>query len=194
GSPECEVIWVVWVTPWGESLLKPRARVRRSTGIVFGLWPSATTPSGGQKNPEGTTITGKTPEGAKVTVTLQNVVLACWPANTSNAKTTEEYNEAGNSAGQVAQRKIIMGLWPQSSARDWKGGKASKATLSRNSRPCNELVFSTWPALRSTDGDKAGPNQSFGAGGSPLPSQVYQTAAGSSSNARTGNIVGSLHP
>jgi hypothetical protein len=138
GSPECEVTWKLWITPWGQSLSKPRAVVRRNIEIVIGLWPAA-----------------------RANETLQNVVLACWPQN---------------------------------AARDWKNGKASQATMDRNSRPCNEMVFSVWSALRASDGAKGGPNQSFGAGGSPLPSQVAQMALSNSSNVQTENSVGSLHP
>jgi hypothetical protein len=80
GSPLCEVIWKPWSTPWGQSLWKPRARVGINSEIVIGLWPAATTPSGGQKNPPGTSLSGRRPDGTKATVTLQNVVLAVWSA------------------------------------------------------------------------------------------------------------------
>jgi len=92
---------------------------------------------------------------------LRTNVIACglWPTMTSNAPAKNGYSEAGNSAGQVAIRKIMLALWS---------------------------------TLRASDGAKGGPNQSFGAGGCPLPSQTYQV--GSSSNAPTENGVGSLHP
>ena len=38
GSDLCEVIWKPWTTPWGQSLSKPRARVRTTSGIDSGLW------------------------------------------------------------------------------------------------------------------------------------------------------------
>lgn len=126
GSPSCEVIWKPWVTPWGQSLWKPRAQERTISGTAIGLWPTTTTPSGGQTVPPGTTLTGRRPDGTKVQVTLQNVVLALWST------------------------------------------------------------------LRASDGEKGGPRQSFGAGGSPLPSQVF--AAGSTSNAPMENGARSLHP
>lgn len=119
GSPSCEVIWTKWVTPWGQSRSKPRARVRTISEIAFGLWPTMT----------------------------------------SNAPAKDGNNEAGNSAGQVAIRKIILGLWS---------------------------------TLRASDGAKGGPNMSFGAGGSPLPSQV--STVGNLSNAPMENGGGSLHP
>jgi len=118
GSDLCEVIWKPWATPWGQSLSRPRARIRTSLETAFGLWP---------------TLTRNAP--------------------------ARGYNEAGNSAGQVSIRKILLGLWS---------------------------------TLRASDGAKGGPNMSFGAGGSPLPSQV--SASAKSSNAPTENGGRSLHP
>ena len=51
--------------------------------MVFAMYPTATTPSGGQVNPDGTTMTGKRPDGSKATVTLQNVILAMWSTTTA---------------------------------------------------------------------------------------------------------------
>ena len=159
GSAACEVIWKPWVTPWGQSLWKPRARVRTISEIVFGLWPTMT----------------------------------------SNAKATQGYNEAGNSAGQVAIRKIIMGLYP--TATTPSGGQTVPLGTSLTGRrpdgtkaqvTLQNVLLSLWSTLRASDGAKGGPNMSFGAGGSPLPSQVFQAA--NSSNAPMENGVGSLHP
>jgi hypothetical protein len=49
GSVLCEVIWKPWITPWAQSLWKPRALVRNIDGIGIGLWPTPTaiTASGG---------------------------------------------------------------------------------------------------------------------------------------------------
>lgn len=87
------------------------------------------------------------------------IVIGLWPTMTSNAPARAGYNEAGNSAGQVAIRKILIGLWS---------------------------------TIRASDGAKGGPNMSFGAGGSPLPSQVSTVA--NTSNAPTESGGGSLHP
>lgn len=80
GSPLCAVIWKPWITPWGASLWKPRARVGFNLEIAITLWPAATTPSGGQRNPPGTSLTGRRPDGTKATVTLGNVVVVVWSA------------------------------------------------------------------------------------------------------------------
>lgn len=52
---------------------------------ALAAWPTPTLPSGGQKNPEGTTPEGKRPDGSKATVALPNVAeLAAWPTTTVN--------------------------------------------------------------------------------------------------------------
>lgn len=126
GSSSCEVIWKPRPTLWAIALSRPRALARTISGTAIGLWATATTPSGGQTVPPGTTMSGRRPDGTKAQVTLQNMVIALWST------------------------------------------------------------------IRASDGAKGGPNQSFGAGGSPLPSQVWAVA--STSNAPTESGAGSLHP
>ena len=190
GGPECEVTWNGLDTPLGRNQFKPRARVRASYGIDYGLWPAMRRGDGAtgklkfpprmdhksriedfmaqvvfalwpanraspneNRNTKGCPSHGNG-HGLTVAGLVQDVIrLSTWPAMTANAKAKDGYNEAGNSAGQVAIRKIA----------------------------------------RATDGEKGGPNQSFVAEGSPLPSQVCQTAL-SSSNAPTESTGGSLHP
>lgn len=41
-----------------------------------------------------------------------------------------------------------------------------------------------WSTPRASDGEKGGPNMSFGAGGQPLPAQAYHTAMGATPTAR----------
>lgn len=149
GSVSCEVIWKRWVTPWGQSLSKPRARVRTIFEIVVGLWPTMT----------------------------------------SNAPARDGYNEAGNSAGQVAIRNILIALQPTPTVH----GNYNRKGLSANSGDgLHTHVLALWSTIRASDGVKGGPNMSFGAGGSPLPSQVSTVA--STSNAPMESGGGSLHP
>jgi hypothetical protein len=123
---------------------------------------------------------------------ISGIDIGLWPTVTSNSP-AKNYNEAGNSAGQVALRKIILALWPTATSRDWKDGDANSC----KNVPVNCLLgraihLGMWSTLRATDGEKGGPNMSFGAGGSPLPSQVSTEC--SSSNAPTESGGGSLHP
>lgn len=96
-----------------------------------------------------------------------------WPTP-SAAASEQGKNEPDGKRGQTligAAQWQAWGYWPTASARDWKDGQASPETHARNSRPLNE-VATPWSTPRSTDGDKGGPNMSFGAGGTPLPAQA----------------------
>ena len=67
----------------------------------------------------------------------------------------------------------VAAMWPTATTRDYRNGDASQATHDRNSRPLNEMA-TIWSTPRASDATKGGPNQSFGAGGQPLPAQAYQ--------------------
>lgn len=101
-------------------------------------------------------------------------------------------DKRGRVEDQMAGTAFAMGLWPTATASDHKSRSASPDTLARNARPLREVIFALWSTIRSSDGAKGGPNQSFGAGGSPLPSQIYAIA--NTSNAPMENGGGSLHP
>ena len=158
GSRVCAIIWKPWNTPWGQCRSRPRARAQTISEIDIGLWP---------------TMTGNSP--------------------------AKGYNEAGNSAGQVAIRKIALALYPTATTPSG-GQKNPPGTTLAGKRPdgtkaqvtLQNVVMAMWSTLRASDGEKGGPNMSFGAGGSPLPSQVSK--AGNTSNAPMENGGGSLHP
>lgn len=127
------------------------------------------------------------------------IVVGLWPTMTSNAPAREGYNEAGNSAGQVAIRKIMLALYP--TATTPSGGQTVPEGTSMSGRKpdgskaqvtLQNVVIAMWSTIRASDGEKGGPNMSFGAGGSPLPSQVSTVA--NTSNAPMENGGGSLHP
>lgn len=103
GSALCEVTWKPWATPWGQCLSKPRARIRTSSEIAFGLWPTMT----------------------------------------SNAPAKNGYNEAGNSAGQVAIRKILLGLWPAVTVACASGGQKSRSGARKGELLLTGLVAAT---------------------------------------------------
>lgn len=89
--------------------LKTKHKNGNGAGLPLGIvsqftgWPTTTTPSGGQTVPEGTSATGKKPDGTKAQVTLSLVAdLAGWNTPTSLSHAKNGNNEAGNSAGLVA--------------------------------------------------------------------------------------------
>lgn len=74
--------------------------------------------------------------------------------------------------------------WPTPTANDWKG---SGPTLERADGKLrgDRLDYATeqlWSTPRASDGEKGGPNQSFGAGGMPLPAQALDVATYVNSN------------
>lgn len=57
--------------------------------------------------------------------------------------------------------------WPTESARDWKNGQASEATLKRNARPLNEAAVN-WPTPKGLTGGANTKRVERGAGGPDL--------------------------
>jgi len=50
GSDLYEVIWKEWITPWGQSLSRPRVRALGTKGIAHGYLPTPSGTSNGGKN------------------------------------------------------------------------------------------------------------------------------------------------
>lgn len=72
-------------------------------------------------------------------------------------------------------------LWPTPSVRDEKGANGPEHLQNGTGRlhldQLPNFVEFLWSTPRSSDGEKGGPNQSFGAGGIPLPAQASQWMA-----------------
>lgn len=75
--------WKLKASPSGRLLFQLAPLTHSTAEIACGLWPTPTVGGGGQTLPEGTTPTGKTPEGRKQTVCLEryamNVNKGLWP-------------------------------------------------------------------------------------------------------------------
>lgn len=121
------------------------------------------------------------PDGTKAQVGLQNQVRL-WPTPSAGLHNDAEEAESfmtrrerlkalgmnGNGAG--IPLAIAAKIWPTPAATD--GEKAPKFHKGGNlSLPESAR---TWSTPRSSDGEKGGPNQAFGAGGTPLPAQAAQ--------------------
>ncbi len=76
--------------------------------------------------------------------------------------------------------EIDCGLWVTPSARDWKDSPGMTAQRedgrSRIDQLPRQVAAAMWSTPRASDGEKGGPNQSFGAGGQPLPAQAFHVA------------------
>jgi len=81
--------------------------------------------------------------------------------------------------GESMQR--LSSVWPTPAAADLAGGRSNPpGTSPTGLRPDGTKAqiglpnaIKQWSTPRATDGEKGGPNQSFGAGGQPLPAQMH---------------------
>jgi len=101
-----------WNTPKTSDIFGSRMEDgRRGVGLnSHAAWatPSASDGNGGKGFRPGVTMTGRMPDGSKVTMDLS------------------------------AQVKLGLSNWATPAARDWRDRRASPETMSRNSRPLNE--------------------------------------------------------
>jgi hypothetical protein len=113
-----------------------------------------------------------------------------WPTPQHREKGGGEYSDPKKAAArirsghQVNLQDHVKALWATPSARDWKdspgmattGVDPDGSTRSRLDQLPRPVAAAMWPTPSATDGEKGGPNQSFGAGGQPLPAQAYHVA------------------
>ncbi len=81
----------------------------------------------------------------------------------------------GGSNGRVGKERPALALlaqrWPTPAVADTEGGRKGRSGSRSGELLLNGLA-ATWSTPRASDGEKGGPNMSFGAGGTPLPSQA----------------------
>lgn len=80
--------------------------------------------------------------------------------------------------------------WPTPTVADVTGGRKARSGACSDEPLLNGLMASTWSTPRATDGEKGGPNMSFGAGGTPLPAQMWKTPMASDSDGGKGPKIG----
>lgn len=85
----------------------------------------------------------------------------------------------GNGAGMPLT--VAVKDWPTPTSRDWRAPNSQDSQDRRNTDSergqqlpnfVEHCLAEMWGTPRASDADKGGPNQAFGAGGTPLPSQV----------------------
>nr|WP_313014575.1 hypothetical protein [Brevundimonas sp.] len=80
-----------------------------------------------------------------------------------------EYSQ--RAAPEPATSASAFSSWPTATVMDH--ARSPGADFTTTNITLNHAI-ATWSTPRATDGEKGGPNQSFGAGGTPLPSQAAQ--------------------
>jgi hypothetical protein len=114
-------------------------------------WPSPTTPSGGQTSPEGTTATGRTPDGRKVQVTLKDVAsLAAWGTSQANNKMRSEEFSSGRNPNLEEGARLTS--WPTPTTKAKAGGeytdseKAITRAMGPHANDLRDFVhLASWP-------------------------------------------------
>lgn len=106
-----------------------------------------------------------------------------WPTpKSSNAG--PDFAKIQRSATGLSLHTVMAGVsyWPTPTVADVQGGRKTRSGTRSAEALLNGLM--TWSTPRASDGAKGGPNQSFGAGGQPLPAQMHQAAAWVTPSAR----------
>lgn len=104
-----------------------------------------------------------------------------WPTPTVADVQGGRKTRSGARSGEPLLNGLMAAApWVTPSARDWKDS-AGMATERPDGRSrIDQLprqMVAAWSTPRASDGAKGGPNMSFGAGGTPLPTQLHRNAA-----------------
>lgn len=145
GSPECEVIWKRWDTPWGQCLSRPRASARRTSETASGLWPTPTT----------NMHTGAGTSGRDGGLNLQTAV-ANWPTPTAQDHSRGQGTIRPHDTGIPLPQRVMQALSlptangsnaPETSAEPASSGSAS---LESTTAPL-QMAVANWPTPTSRD-------------------------------------------
>lgn len=144
------------------------------------MWPTASTSTGGPDMIRRDT--------GRPNSTLTTAV-SLWPTPDSSVFNDGEEPDTFLNRQQRQKAKGINGngmgltlamaskVWPTPAARDFKGANSAehleKSSGSLHLDQLPNFVEHLWSTPRASDGEKGGPNQSFGAGGHPLAAQAF---------------------
>lgn len=162
------------------------ARAMSASACSSSAWPTAraSTAMSALGNPD----RAKDPSNSRLEDTV-----ALWPTPKSSDPTSGADRTRRDTGAPQSALPTAVALWPTATAtataRDHRSVEAGPSTHARNSRPLSEVV-GLWSTPRATDGEKGGPNQAFGAGGTPLPSMAAQWATPTSLSFATSHQPG----
>lgn len=155
GSDLCEVIWKPWTTPWGQSLAKPRARVRTISETDTGLWATIRASDGEKGGPNMQFGAGGQP--------LPSMAAWSTPRSSPNENYTTKPTPsqmAGKHGQYLAVQAITASAWPTPTTRDHKDGGYCPNV------PVNGLLGRmVWPTPTSCAPAKNGNNEAGNSAG-----------------------------
>lgn len=159
GSILYRLTWKLAVTPSQRSIFRLRASSVRISASDFTGWPTPTTPSGGQTWPEGTSATGRRPDGSKATVNLEQIaLLSGWatpktPTGGPNSKRKER-----GAGGADIQEQAQLAAWATPSQRDYRtpnlGSFADRGGGKKGEQLSNQVIHQG-PALTGSSAEIA---------------------------------------
>ena len=181
GSTESPLIWEERATPAGRSIsrLRPWTPPTSASGSIGSRWPTAQATDGNKGS------LGPRPHDTGIALP-QMISATCgrWPTPTVADVEGGRKHRSGARRGELLLNGLMAPPASASprvtpSARDWKDS-AGMATERPDGRSrIDQLprqMAAAWSTPRASDGEKGGPNMSFGAGGTPLPTQLHRNA------------------
>lgn len=167
------------------------ARAMSGSGSSSSAWPTPAVPNGGRSNAEGVlSATGMTAEGEKRQVDLNYAAkmfhASAWPTPSARdwkGSNQEEMHDRGAKGAPLNETAVLWAppKWPTPAvtdsfgARNRTSGRSDPESKHHDGVTLSDAI-TMWSTPRSSDGEKGGPNQAFGAGGVPLPAQASQMA------------------
>ena len=171
-----------WATGLRRACSRRRKWARAMRECGSSSWPTVLVAWGGRKNSAEEIANKGTGEKGKRQLTLESVATN-WMKQWATVTVCGNHNRTGASEssgdGLSTQAKEWIKKWSTVMTRDYRTGSGPHGQFSV---PLNEQVVNwtkelaaigeQWATVRASDGEKGGPNQSFGAGGMPLTTQA----------------------
>jgi hypothetical protein len=136
--------------------------------------------------PHGLPVSRLVPSTRRIDATDFGLLLKPWSTPQAHDKAPghpERWRKDGTKAGaaNLNDEAAMVGLWPTARSspnenRNTRMAPSHGQTLAGLAGLAGSTA-ALWSTIRASDGEKGGPNQSFGAGGQPLPAQAAQAWA-----------------
>lgn len=197
GSTPCCETYEKWATRLRLAYSRRSKQARRMKGNGCSLWPTVISQDAKQSG-HAATGTGQAEKLA--------FAVATWPTPMAGTPAQNGNNAAGNKDFTRRAEELAAGLWKTpdvpNGGRSMPDGTTETGLTPDGKKLTVGLENQTrmWGTPRGSDGEKGGPNMSFGAGGTPLPTMAahWPTPAsrdqkGENGAAHMTNGTGRLH-